>query len=183
MTAPICADSFGSQRGVVSPAHEPEDGGTHTSPRPSPHRLRRLRRRGEGETLAASWRCPVLGGSGVQCANFSGNSHPGPLRRFCFSPFDPHPACPPPLRYVATSRPPSSSPAPAGEGHWREGNTLPVSMKIPAAGLVIAAFNRHAGTPADSFSPREKDRMRGKSVWNDPAAPCFLESRHHHLTH
>ncbi len=41
----------------ASPSHEPKAGGTCTSPRPSPHRLRRLRRRGEGETLAASRRC------------------------------------------------------------------------------------------------------------------------------
>ena len=38
--------------GTLSP--EPKDGETSTSPRPSPHRLRRLRRRGEGETFAAT---------------------------------------------------------------------------------------------------------------------------------
>jgi hypothetical protein len=37
-------------------------------------------------------------------------------------------------------------------------------MKISTAGLMVAAFNLNAGIAADSFSPREKDRMRGKSM-------------------
>jgi hypothetical protein len=37
-------------------------------------------------------------------------------------------------------------------------------MKVRAAGLVAAAFNRLADAATDSFSPREKDRMRGKST-------------------
>ena len=37
-----------------------------------------------------------------------------------------------------------------------EGTTLPAPMKISATGLVGAAFNRHAGTAADSF-PRTED--------------------------
>jgi hypothetical protein len=48
-------------------------------------------------------------------------------------------------------------------------------MKISAAGLVRATFNSHAGTAADSFSLREKDRMRGKSARNSLAAPCLLD--------
>ncbi len=68
--------------GEARPPPEPEDGWTSTSPRPSPHRLRRLRRRGEGETLPASRRGQTWGGSGVQVANgfgeFSGRpSTPG----------------------------------------------------------------------------------------------------------
>jgi hypothetical protein len=47
-------------------------------------------------------------------------------------------------------------------------------MKIRAAGLVAAAFNRHADIAADSFSPREKVRMRENGTLNAPAAPCFL---------
>jgi hypothetical protein len=37
-------------------------------------------------------------------------------------------------------------------------------MKTPATGLAAAAFNCRARTAADSFSPREKDRRRGKST-------------------
>jgi hypothetical protein len=47
-------------------------------------------------------------------------------------------------------------------------------MEIPEAGLLAATFNRRAGT-ADSFSPREKDRLRGKSTRIDTAAPSLLE--------
>ena len=41
-----------------------------------------------------------------------------------------------------------------------EGTTLPASMIIPVAGLVIAALNRQASTAGDSFSPRENDSKR-----------------------
>ena len=44
----------GLEMGAACFSHEPKHGETSTSPRPSPHRLRRLRRRGEGETFAAS---------------------------------------------------------------------------------------------------------------------------------
>jgi len=68
-----------------------------------------------------------------------------------------------------------SSSTTTGEGPWGEGTSLPAPMEISAAGLVTATFNRHLGTAADSFSPREKDRMRGKSARNNPAMPCFFE--------
>jgi len=65
----------------------------------------------------------------------------------------------------------SPSPLPTA---WGKGSTLPASIKALATGSVTAAFNHHAGTAVDSFSPREKDRMRGKNTRNARAAPFFL---------
>jgi hypothetical protein len=55
-------------------------------------------------------------------------------------------------------------------------------MKIPTAGFVDAAFNRHAGTAAYSFSSGEKDRMRGKNAQNEQAASFFKAPLKHLLT-
>jgi len=118
-------------------------------PRPSPP--------GEGETLPASWRNRASNGSGVQCANGSGKSHPGPL----------------PILLSQNAEREKRSQRHPGSRHLPLGAADKDSVKMHRAGSFrYAALQRTVGGLQRSRSPGSLARRLGRFAGSARAGIC-----------